>query len=53
MLYINSAGFIISTISNPPDCILYNWVFENSILADEQFVKALQIFESCVWVYEN
>ena len=38
-------------IINPPNCtILNNWVFESSILADEPFAKALQIFETCVSV---
>ena len=35
----------------PPDCtILDNYVFENFILADEPFAKALRIFETCVLV---
>ena len=35
----------------PPDCIILDkWVFENFILADETFAKALQIFETCVSV---
>ena len=39
---------------NPPDCnILDNWVFESLILADEPFVKALRIFETCVSVNSN
>ena len=33
------------------DCIiLENWVFENFVLADKVFAKALQIFETCVSV---
>ena len=36
---------------NPPDCaILENWVFENFILADETFKKALRSLETCVLV---
>ena len=36
-------------IRNPPNCkILENWAFENVILADEPFIKALQIFETGV-----
>ena len=32
---------------NPPDCaILDNWVFENFILADETFEKALRSLET-------
>ena len=33
------------------DCtILDNWCFENFILADEPFGRALRIFETCVLV---
>ena len=36
---------------NPPDCpILCNWVFDNFILADERFEKALKSLETCVLV---
>ena len=36
---------------NPPNCIILDkWVFENFILADETFAKALRIFETCVFV---
>ena len=39
---------------NPPVCpILCNWVFDNFILADEPFAKAVQIFETCVFVNNN
>ena len=39
---------------NPPDCpILCNWVFDNFILTEELFAKALQGFETCVLVYNN
>ena len=39
---------------NPPDCpILWNWVFESFLLADESFAKALRIFETCVSVNYN
>ena len=38
----------------PPNCIILdNGVFENVILADEAFAKALQIFETCVSVNNN
>ena len=38
----------------PPDCpILHSWVFEHFKLADESFVKALRIFETCVLVSNN
>ena len=38
----------------PPDCkILDKWVFENVILADQPFAKALWIFETCVSVNNN
>ena len=37
-----------------PDCIILdNFVFENLILADELFAKALQTFETCVSVNNN
>ena len=37
-----------------PDCIILdNWVFENFILVDEPFVKALRIFETCVLFSNN
>ena len=36
---------------NPPDCyILRDWVFDDFILADESFAKALQSFEACALV---
>ena len=33
--------------------MLCNWVFDNFILAEELFAKALQIFETCVLVNNN
>ena len=37
---------------NPSDCPnLCNWVFDNFLLADEPFIKALRSFETCVLVY--
>ena len=39
---------------NPPDWIIFdNWVFDNLILADELFAKALRRFETCVLVNNN
>ena len=39
---------------NPPDChILCNWVFDNSILAQELLAKDLRSFETCVLVNNN
>ena len=39
---------------NPPYCpILCNCIFQNFILANEPFGKALQIFETCVLVNYN
>ena len=39
---------------NPPDYIIFdNWVFDNLILADELFAKALRRFETCVLVNNN
>ena len=46
-------GFISSIILDPGRIILENWVFENYILVDEPFTKALQIFETCVSVNNN
>ena len=37
-----------------PSCtILHNWVFENFILADERFAKALHSLETSVLVNNN
>ena len=42
------------SVINPPDCIILdNWVFENFILANEPFAKALQIFETYKSVNNN
>ena len=39
---------------NPPDClILCNWVFDNFILTEELFAKALWSLETCVLVNNN
>ena len=39
---------------NPPDCpIIWNWVFDIFILADEPFAKALRSFETCALVNNN
>ena len=41
---------------NPSDCpILYNWVFDNCLLAEELFAKALRSLETCVlaWNYNT
>ena len=36
---------------NPPDCpILCNWVFDNFVLAEKLFEKALRSLETCVLV---
>ena len=38
----------------PSDCfILCNWVFDNFIIAEDLFAKALRSFESCVIVNNN
>ena len=43
-----------STPRIPPDCRLKsNWVFENFILAEELFAKALRSFKICVLVNSN
>ena len=50
-------GFDIATSHStriPPACIILdNWVFENFILANEPFAKALQILESYESVNNN
>ena len=39
---------------NPPDCpILCNWVFDNFILIDKLFTKALWSLKTCVLVNNN
>ena len=39
---------------NPPNCPIFsNWVFDNFILADEPFAKALGNLETCVLVNNN
>ena len=39
---------------NSPDCtILCNWVYDNSILAEELFAKAWRSFETCALVNTN
>ena len=39
---------------NPLDCpILYNWIFDDFILADESFLKALESLKTCVLVKSN
>ena len=43
-----------SLLKTSPGCaILYNWVFDNFILADELFVKALPSFKTCILVNSN
>ena len=45
---------VCKPIINAPNClILDNYVFENFILANELFAKALQISETCVSVNNN
>ena len=37
-----------------PDCpILYNWVFDNFLLAEELLAKALQSLKTCILVNNN
>ena len=46
--------FITDSCKDPPNCtILDSWFFENYILTDKLFAKALQIFETCVSVNNN
>ena len=45
---------VIKSTRNQPECIFLNKrVFENFILADEPFAKALRNFETCVLVNKN
>ena len=50
-------GVPIRTTRIPPDSITFkgteDWVFENVILADDPFAKALRIFKTCVSVNNN
>ena len=52
---IGRPNISIEVNRNYPNCttILDNWIFENFILADESFAKALHIFETCVSVNNN
>ena len=44
-------AIVLSLPRNPPDCpILYNWVFDKFILAEELFAKSLWSFKNCVLV---
>ena len=39
---------------NPPDCPTFcNWVFDNFILAEEPFARALQSLKTCVLVNKD
>ena len=43
-----------SLTRNPPDCpVLWSWVFDNFIQADEPYGKALRSFETYVLVHNN
>ena len=44
----------VTSVKNPTDCIvLGKWVFENFVLADKLFSKALWGFETCVLLNNN
>ena len=50
-VYSNGSKIILE---NSPDCpILCNWVFDNFILADDPFAKALRSLETCVLANNN
>ena len=57
LLGLNTSGRINSsdglTINPPNYTILNNGVFENFVLANEAFAKALRIFETCLSVNNN
>ena len=45
---------VLKVCLNPPDCpILWNWTFDNLILADGLSAKALQTLETCVLINNN
>ena len=45
---------VLKVCLNPPDCpILWNWTFDNFILPDGPFAKALQTLETCVLINNN
>ena len=51
---VDGPKILVLRVINSPDCtILDNLVFENFILADEPFAKALRNFETCVSVNNN
>ena len=51
LVFING---LKSLPKNPPDCpILCKWVFDNFVLAEELFSKALWSLEICVLVNNN
>ena len=51
---VNEPSRRLDKIVNPPDyIILDSCFFQTFILADEQFVKPLWIFETCVLVNNN
>ena len=54
MKYINRGIPTINSPRTPPHSIILDkYIFENFILADEPFVKALGTFETCVLVNNN
>ena len=51
ILYTTSAEFSTSRTLNPLDCIILDkCVFENSVLVDKPFSKAIKKFDACVSV---
>ena len=51
---VDGPKILVLPVINSPDCaILDNLVFENFILGDEPFAKALRNFETCVSVNNN
>ena len=51
ILYTTSAEFNTSRTLNPLDCIILDkCVFENSVLVDKLFSKAIKKFDACVSV---
>ena len=51
---MNRLSLAKSLTENPPDCPMFcSWVFDNFILADELFAKALWGLKTCVLLNNN
>ena len=50
---IHNLIMILIILPKKSCAILFNWIFDNFILAEELFAKALRSFETCVLVNNN